>query len=570
MSRKVNHIGQLVLRLGALCALLLLVGPGNTFAAEAKAQLSPQERLRLGERMYREGLLPSGEPMEAFVSGDVPVDGTAFTCVSCHLISGLGSIEGEVVTPPTNGRLLYQARDSYIKGSEFVPYISNYAKYLPVRPAYTDASLARLIQAGVDPTERSVLHVMPRYEVGDEDMVLLLEYLKALSAEHSPGVTPEEIKFATVIVEGTDPVKVESMLAPLQFSIDRKNSLAQASKRNDRVARMGYNMLGDLSMMSFSLQHWILKGPPETWRAQLDAYYRKQPVFALLGGISEGEWEPVHRFCEEMKLPNLFPVVDHPVLSDTDWYTQYFSRGIRQEGEAVARYLQGMSELFNGRDVVQVVRQSRKGDALASGFRQQWQVAGLPAAKEVVLAPGEALTPQRLEEIVAREKPAALIVWDDAGSLPALSALVGKDGAPGIVITSGTWLGEALWTLPEPLRANLYLTWPYRLPQEDRRYDFAVNRMLIGKKLADYDRVILRQSFIAQEMLGKALMDMRLEFYRDFLYDTLGMMGDMYLPLYERLSFGPGQRYASKGCFIVQLTKGENPTLERRSEWVGH
>jgi len=42
----------------------------------------------------------------------------------------------------------------------------------------------------------------------------------------------------------------------------------------------------------------------------------------------------------------------------------------------------------------------------------------------------------------------------------------------------------------------------------------------------------------------------------------------MYYPLYERVSFGPGQRHVSKGCYIVQLGKGEKPLLVRRSEWV--
>jgi len=39
---------------------------------------------------------------------------------------------------------------------------------------------------------------------------------------------------------------------------------------------------------------------------------------------------------------------------------------------------------------------------------------------------------------------------------------------------------------------------------------------------------------------------------------------------FERISFGPGQRYASKGCFIVQVSKGAKPELVRKSDWVIH
>jgi hypothetical protein len=35
-----------------------------------------------------------------------------------------------------------------------------------------------------------------------------------------------------------------------------------------------------------------------------------------------------------------------------------------------------------------------------------------------------------------------------------------------------------------------------------------------------------------------------------------------------RLSFGGGQRYASKGCYVVQLSEGPAPVLIKKSEWV--
>ncbi|GAB4489417.1 MAG: ABC transporter substrate-binding protein [Thermodesulfovibrionales bacterium] len=554
-----------------LCVLALSLIPVLAAAATAATEAGPAiaaDTLRLGERMYREGILPSGEPMKAFVTGDVPVDGKAFTCVSCHLRSGLGSIEGGVTTPPTNGRILYEERKPYITGQEFVPLIHNYAVYLPVRPAYTDETLAALISTGFDPTGRSVLNVMPRYELNDKDMAVLIAYLKTLSAEPSPGVSRTEMKFATVIVDGADPAAVEAMIAPLQFGVDRKNSLALANTKNRKIAKASYNMLGSLANMKFSLSRWTLKGDPSTWRSQLESYYKAEPVFALLGGITTGEWEPVHRFCEEHKIPDLMPVVDYPVISETDWYTLYPSRGVRQEGEAAARYLHTMHGLFKGRPIVQITRNGKRSQALAEGFRAVWAETGHDPVREIALSAEEKLTAETIRSVIAKEKPAVLVIWDDARLLNALSGIAENPDAPGLVMASGTCLGPDLWTIPEQLRSILYLTYPYRLPQDEAKFDPQIRKIIPGKKAASLDQRIVRQTFIANELLGKALVEMRGEFYRDFLLDTIGMFKDMYLPLYERVSFGPGQRYASKGCFIVQLGKGEKPRLERKSEWV--
>jgi len=72
---------------------LLVLSSGISVAGNlAVDEYTPEEMLLLGKRMYRQGILPSGEPMQAMVSADVPIDGHMFTCVNCHQRSGLGSI----------------------------------------------------------------------------------------------------------------------------------------------------------------------------------------------------------------------------------------------------------------------------------------------------------------------------------------------------------------------------------------------------------------------------------------------------------------------------------------------
>ncbi|MBU0966478.1 MAG: amino acid ABC transporter substrate-binding protein [Proteobacteria bacterium] len=558
-------------RWALLVMLLLSFLATGAIAAQAEPELATAERLRLGQRMYQEGILPSGEPMQAYVNGDVPVQGTSFTCVSCHLHSGIGSFEANIAASPVNGRILFQPRKPYIKGFEYVPAYHKYASHFPERPAYTDDTLAELITAGIDPTGRSVVKVMPRYDINDDDIAILIDYLKSLSDQLSPGVSDTEIKFATVIAGEVPEASVEAMITPLQFHISRKNSLALAYKNHPRMARMAYNMIGpEIAGKTFTLSRWLLKGAPDTWRAQLEEYYRAEPVFALLGGITDGDWEPVHRFCEDNRIPDLFPIVDYPVISSSDWYTLYFSRGIRQEGEAGARYLHSMYELFAGQPLVQITRDSRRGHALADGFHESWGNTGHPAVIDIILKEGEPLTPEQLQQIISEHKPAVLVIWDDEALLAAMDGLTVSKDSPKFILASGTYMGEGLWKIPEQLRDMLFVTYPYRLPQDEVRFDPTIKSVLQGKPLDTTDPRIIRQACIIGEVLDDALVKMRGEFYRDYFFDTIGMMADASFPLYERLSFGHGQRYASKGCYIVQLGKGVKPQLERLSEWVTH
>ncbi|NVN97825.1 MAG: ABC transporter substrate-binding protein [Geobacteraceae bacterium] len=531
--------------------------------------LSPSEAFLQGERIYRDGVLPSGEPMQAVIRGDVDVPGTSFSCVSCHLRSGLGSIEGGVVTPPTNGRTLFQPYKVQYKqvkvDQKFYPAILQ-------RPTYTDASLATALREGITPSGQVMNPVMPRYYLDDKEMALLIAYLKTLSDQPAPGVTETEIKFATVITDDVPSAQAEAMLAPLEEYVRHKNSMINLFKKEKRSARMAATMVtsGELMYKKLTLSRWMLKGPPETWRSQLEEYYRQEPVFALLGGISNSDWKPIHDFSEANHLPCLFPQTDYPVISTTDWYTLYHSKGIYQEGEAAARFLNEKIAALQGRNVLQIVRNSRQGQALSTGFQETWRDLGFAAPVTVTLGEKEVLSKEQLQKLLYANLPAAILVWDGAESLAVLESLVTSSERPAITIVSASYLGDKIWSIPEQERDFTFMTYPYRLPQREESFKRFIEPFMKKANSSAATEVISKKSYIATQMLTQGLMDLRGNYYRDNLFDVIGMMRDQELPLYTRLSFGPGQRYASKGCYMVQLDKGAKPALINKSDWVIH
>ena len=261
--------------------------------------------------MYRDGILPSGEPMMAVVSEDVEVEGTMFSCQSCHLRSGRGSLEGTVITLPTCGSWLYKP----LVGREMRPVsearLPDRLNPPPFREAYTDRLVARAIWTGKDPNDRVMSWVMPRYKMSTKDMEILVYYLKNLSAEFSPGVDDTTLRFATVVSRGVSTTDRDAMVGTLTAIVRDRNS---QSRHEERRAREGPFNMEELynPYRRYSLAVWEVQGDPSTWLRQLEDYYNDAPVFALLGGITNGEWRPIHEFSERHHIPCLLPITDYP------------------------------------------------------------------------------------------------------------------------------------------------------------------------------------------------------------------------------------------------------------------
>jgi hypothetical protein len=361
------------------------------------------------------------------------------------------------------------------------------------------------------------------------------------------------------------------MVDVLQAHVRDHNS---QTRHDERRARGGpfYKEETYVPYRRYSLSVWELKGGPETWPQQLEAYYRKEPVFALLGGIAAGDWSPIHEFSERNEIPSLMPVTDYPVISDSDWYTLYFSKGYYQEGEAAARFLRRAEEIPRDAVVVQVYRGEPRGRALAAGFAVTRRKMRLPAAEDLELAADATVDRAFWKDLVAGHRGAVLVLWLGPDDLASIGELAAIEPRPPMIFASSSMLGERVLSLPSEVRGFTFLTKPDSFPEDEVRSRLATTSWLRAKRLPVTNFEIQAKMYFLGWTLAPMVKMMRDDFYRDYFFDIADMMRDQYyaIAVYPRLSFGPGQRYASKGCYIVQVTGGDKPTLEKRSNWVIH
>lgn len=556
-------------------AILIMLNSAPCPAATTQAdKLSKAEILRLGERMYLGGILPSGKLMNAVNRADVEVNSSVFSCASCHLRAGLGSYEGGVVTPPTTGIKLYKSyrrlpsigdvRDSAGRYS--------YAKSIIERPAYTRESLARALRFGTDSAGQPFNEVMPRYPLSDDDMAILINYLELLSAEPSPGASSSELKFATIITEDVSQEDRQALLRPLQAFIENKNKQYQMY---NEFLKTGFTPTADMiyAFRQASLDIWELKGPPETWQKQLADFNTKSPVFSILGGISNSDWAPIHDFCETQRIPCLFPITDFPVTTENGWYTYYYNKGFAQEGEAAAHYINRNKKFSNALPILQIVQDSPSGKALATGFMNSWSEFERPDVITLTLSSRQISDHAELEKLIATYKPGTLILWTDASPLSSLLALDSRKSLPQIILMSSGFLGKKTTSIPESLRDRVFLTYPYRLTPYVGTKDGGIDAKLPivpSAKMFGQRRIATRTTAMLTQVVLRSLYLLYDNLYRDNLMDIMGTHMDMTVMDYERFSFGQGQRYVSKGCYIIQLGKGADPALLQLSDWVIH
>ncbi|RKP46320.1 c-type cytochrome [Trinickia fusca] len=549
-------------RLLARCALLaaLITPVGEAYCAPAA---QPVATASAGEALYQQGVLSSGEPLEAIHQDGVRLQGVSAACVNCHRRSGLGSREGNSSIPPITWRYLVEPRAPHAEDAD-LPYVPGMRAE---REPYTDATIARAIREGIDSEGKPLSSLMPQYALNDADMQALIDYLKHLDQRRPAGVTDTVLHFATIITPDADPVKRAGMLDVLRHYFADKNVFPLGAVPALRSSRKMMFMVN----RRWELHVWELKGPPDTWHEQLTQFLARQPVFAVLSGLGGRNWAPIHDFCEQEAVPCLFPNVEVPVETDHDFYSVYFSKGVLLESdliaarivdEAGARPAQATKVAKAVKTVWQVYRAGDNGERGAQALAAALKARGI-AVSNHALAPGESVA--RAMHGIPRSD--VLVLWLRP---PDVAALARIPPATDTVFMSGLLGGLDSTPVPASWRAITRLAYPFDLPEGRRvRVDYAFGWFSI-RQIPMVAPQVQADTYLACGLLAETLSHMVDAFVRDYLVERIQDMLERRIltGYYPRLTLAPGQTFASKGGYIVRFAGPDHFKLVADGDWI--
>lgn len=538
--------GKLWARVVAVVAAMCLFLTWSTLVTAARAHVTAEESPSnpAGEAIYVRGVLGSGAPLEAERANAPPLTGSQAACANCHRRSGLGYKEARTTIPPVTAAFLFDTGPNVHADAQhpFVP-----GARLNRKP-YTPETLARAIREGIDSEGRQLSYLMPRFALSDPDMAALIAHLRSLDRHHVPGVSDTDLHFATILTPDVAPQRRQLVRQVIeQYFQDRNGALrgpgAQTMSTSGATAyaRMMFRV-----NRQWVLHVWELTGPSDAWRKQLDQKLKDEPVFAVISGIAGPGWPVVGNFCEQKAIPCLFPNVEAPPANgDEQFHSVFFSRGVLLEADLIAGALLDDNTGLP-KHVVQVYR---SGDVGMYGAKA---LAGLLEQRGVKLT-GRPVDSQRgLEAAVSEGAGAdALVLWLRPQDLRALPTPSGQART----YISGLMAELERAPLAENWRARVHMTYPVDLPESRRvRLDYAQSWFRI-RRIPVVDERLQADTYLACGLLSETLKHMVDAFVPDYLVESLeGTVEHRVLTgYYPRLTLAPGQRFASKGGYLVHV-----------------
>lgn len=524
----------------------LALGLGLLLAAAAVSAAGVDD-IRAGERLYRDGLRADGTALTARREPGLTVRGREAACIACHRASGMGGAEGSTAVPPVVGAVLRApGQPRGLRHGRVAAALQREDTAAEMRPAYTPALLQRALVHGVGAGGRPMDPLMPHYALDADEVRQLAAYLDTLTIGTAPGHDGTTLHLATVVSADTPPADRSASTALLARCL-AENSPPPPDAASPRAAP------------AWVLHEWTLGADPTRWADELAAWQQRQPVFALISGITgpagRGPWQPLQAHCERERLPCLLPhtaAIDDAVPSH---WTFHFSRGVSQDAAAMAQHLIEQAPPTGWRHVRQLVEPGDEAAHIgARRLQQHLTEASLGVTTREADADGLRTT---LADLATAGADEVLVLWLAPRTLQALTH---RQPAPaGPVLVSGELAGIDTPVIAPPWWSVARLTHPWE-PAERHLPRLALNagRWLVRHDLPladDATRLRLQaHSYSACEVAASALRRMGTRVGREHFLELVESAEEAATAVaFPRFTLGPGQRHGAQGAWLMRI-----------------
>lgn len=488
---------------------LLLLG-GLHFAADA-LPLSPSENA--GKRLYREGVSDSGEPIMARVgAADMLLPATSLPCANCHGADGLGRPEGGVRPPDLSwSRLTSTYGQQQINGRAY--------------PAYTEGTLARAIQEGRDPGNNRLDPAMPRFVLSMKDQRNLTAYLKRVTEDRDPGLTPDSLHLGTLLPrQGPLSEEGATVAAVLQGSVARINEAGGIHGRQLRLT--------------------IVDPGPDRASAEqaLDQLIEQEQVFALIAPLAPALDSDLAARLERAGVPLIGPL---SLLGTAQASRQIFEPlpGLREQLIALGDYATRNLRVLEGPTLIlypDEPSQRLAAQSLGQYLQDQaWQKVSLKAYDSAQ------------DELPLGSR--SVFYLGSGGGFSRLAERLQAAGQVPYLFAASNQVAGDLLQVPSDFSQRVFLAYPFVPSDWTLAGRLALTQLRERQGLGGQHAMLQVGAFSSMLLLSEGMKQAGRDASREKLISALEGLHDFDTGLTPLISFGPGRRLGLSGAHIVTV-----------------
>jgi ABC-type branched-subunit amino acid transport system substrate-binding protein len=438
--------------------------------------------------------------------------------------------EGGLEPPPINWATLASKHKSALSGRE--------------RPPYTEATLARAINTGIDSAGGKLHPGMPHYKMSSSQMADLIAYLKKLGGESDldPGISEETIKIGAAL----------PMTGPLAaIGEDIKAALAAYFAE--------VNSQGGIYGRRFELVVEDSRGEPGETLEATRRLIEQEEVYALVASFERGDNDLTDEYLRRSEVPLIGPVTLSPrVATVPNPYVFYLLPSFGDQARSLADF--AMSEAARVKDRTRLRigvvwadsdfdRNAREG-LLAQAKLHDMEVVFDQSFKLNQLPAGSLAVP------LAAKKPDAIFYFGGPDDFAALAREVEQAKIESILLSSTVMVGRAAFDLPASIASRTYLAYPSALPDQD---DFAEFLTIMQKgKVSLRNTAFQSVAFAAAKLLVEATKSSSRQLSRATLINSLEQVRNFKTGVVPPVSFGPNRRVGAIGSYVVGIDAANN------------